>query len=376
MAYARGLSPEEIDRPRNLAKSVTTTGAERRAAVEARRDFRNVSLSRFNDGRLARTAWDLVRSGPSRAALRATTALRAGVAVISEPLPEQFAFDHQAHLVVGTDTKATENAAYMAAAAWQELLDMDLTVYRRFISELPQVSPDTALLRIVRAGAVLAARDAHTVALPSDLSPLQLELLGAVYLIGMATRLARRRGVETRLWEAGLAQLPLVIAEMLADRSLTGAIKTTLNPFVEAGYDKAQIIGGGQDYASASSMARSLRARGFMAEALYTDSAWHGPLATVGGPDAEHDTLIVILATDPLFQATALVDTQVYRARNAPVLLVVPEGNQNLQAVRGVEASAVLAVPAVPRAFVPVINATFGELLSRHMFRLWENFSL
>ena len=36
LAYARGLSPEAIDRPRNLAKSVTTTGAENRAEAEER----------------------------------------------------------------------------------------------------------------------------------------------------------------------------------------------------------------------------------------------------------------------------------------------------------------------------------------------------
>jgi hypothetical protein len=108
-----------------------------------------------------------------------------------------------------------------------------------------------------------------------------------------------------------------------------------------------------------------------MAEALYTDSAWHGPLATVGGPDAEHDTLIIILATDPLFQAAAMVDTQVYRTRNAPVLLVVPEGNNDLPAVRGVGASAVLTVPALPRPFVPIANVALGAVLAREITRLW-----
>ncbi|MEJ2750721.1 MAG: hypothetical protein P8183_22865, partial [Anaerolineae bacterium] len=164
-------------------------------------------MQAFNDGRLAKTAWDLLGERPSRAALRATVALRAAVAVIAEPLPGQLALNHPAHLVIAADTKATENAAYMAAAAWQELLGIDLTVYRRFISELPQVNPGTALLRLIRAGSVLAVRDEHTVALPSDLSPLQLELLGSVYLIGLAVRLARQRGLETSLWEAGLAQL-------------------------------------------------------------------------------------------------------------------------------------------------------------------------
>ena len=59
------------------------------------------------------------------------------------------------------------------------------------------------------------------------------------------------------------------------------------------------------------------------------------------------------------------------------MVLVVPEGNQEITAVRGVEPSAVVAVPAVPRAFGPVVNAVLGEMLAQEMARLWEqrNFS-
>ena len=80
--------------------------------------------------------------------------------------------------------------------------------------------------------------------------------------------------------------------------------------------------------------------------------------------------LIVILATDPLFQSAALVDTQVYRARNAQVLLIVPEGNQALPAVRQVGAQAVIPVPAVPRPFVPIINAVLGDIIARTLASL------
>jgi glucosamine 6-phosphate synthetase-like amidotransferase/phosphosugar isomerase protein len=372
LAYARGLSPEDIDRPRNLAKSVTTTAAERRAEVEGRQEFYNATLADFGSGHRARAAWDVAKAQPSRAALRATVALRAALALISEPLPERLDFQRDQHLLVITDTEATENAAQMAAAAWQSLLGIDLVVYRRFITDLPEVAAGTALLRLIRAGAVLSARDPHTIALPSDMSPLQLEMLAAVYLTGLAVRLARHRGKDTTLWEAGLAQLPLLIADVLAGPILARQVNAFLSPFVRAGYDKIQIIGGGQDHASARSIARSFRTHGFMAEALYTDSAWHGPLATVGGPDADHDTLMCVLATDPLFQAAALVDTQVYRTRHAPVLLVVPEGNQDLGAVRGVDPSAVLSVPALPRPFVPVVNVALGAVLAQEMARLWE----
>jgi glucosamine 6-phosphate synthetase-like amidotransferase/phosphosugar isomerase protein len=372
LAYARGLSPEDIDRPRNLAKSVTTTAAERRAEVEGRQEFYNVTLADFGSGHRARAAWDVAKAQPSRAALRATVALRAALALISEPLPERLDFQRDQHLLVITDTEATENAAQMAAAAWQSLLGIDLVVYRRFITDLPEVAAGTALLRLIRAGAVLSARDPHTIALPSDMSPLQLEMLAAVYLTGLAVRLARQRGRDTTLWEAGLAQLPLLVADVLASPILARQVNAFLSPFVRTGYDKIQIIGGGQDHASARSIARSFRTHGFMAEALYTDSAWHGPLATVGGPDADHDTLMCVLATDPLFQAAALVDTQVYRTRHAPVLLVVPEGNQDLGAVRGVDPSAVLSVPALPRPFVPVVNVALGAVLAQEMARLWE----
>jgi len=156
----------------------------------------------------------------------------------------------------------------MAAAAWQMLLGVDLTSYRRFIHEINPTQPDTVTLRFIRAGAFLAVRDAQTIALPSDLSPLQLELLSAVYMIGLAIRLARYRGLDTTMWETGLAQMPLVAAGILADDTLSREINEILAPFVYAGYDKVQIIGGGQDHAAAASMARSLRAQGYLAEAL------------------------------------------------------------------------------------------------------------
>jgi glucosamine 6-phosphate synthetase-like amidotransferase/phosphosugar isomerase protein len=372
LAYARGLSPEEIDRPRNLAKSVTTTGAERRVVVEARREFHNVSLEMFCSGRLAQKAWNRDRKAPTRAALRATLGLRAALAVIGDPLPEDLDFDHPDHLVVITDTEATESGATMAKAAWETLLGVDVTVYRRFLGQAPQPQPGTTLLRLLRAGAVLAVLDGHTIALPGDMSPLQLELLSAVYLIGLATRLARQRGDNTSAWETGLAQLPLLLSKMLVDEALAEALRSVLSQLIASGYDKLQAIGGGQDFASAQSITRSLRTQGFMAEALYTDSAWHGPLATVGGPGAERDTIIVVLATDPLFQAAALVDTQVYRTRNAPIMLVVPEGNQELPILHQLGARAVIPVPAVPRPFVPIINAALGSILAREMATLWQ----
>lgn len=371
LAYARGLSPEEIDRPRHLAKSVTTTGAERRIEVESRKDFQNISLSDFCAGRMVQDAWDERKMEPSRAALRATVALRAALAFINEPPPERLALDRPEHLIVIADTEATENAARMAATAWLELLGVDLTVYRRFISDLPPVRAGTALLHMTRAGAVLSLPDAHTIALPADMTPLQWELLGSVYLISLGVRLARQRGMNTGLWECGLAQIPLILAQIFDDKQLMESIRAVLNPFVRKGYDKIQIIGGGQDFASAISMARSLCSSGFMAEALYTDSAWHGPLATVGGPGSDHDTLIFILATDPLFQPAALVDTQVYRTRNAPLVLVIPEGNQQSHVVRGVEANAVIAMPAVPRPFTPMVNVALGKILAENMAFLW-----
>jgi hypothetical protein len=291
---------------------------------------------------------------------------------MAEPLPTRLAIGEDKHLIVITDSEATENAAQMATVAWDRLLGVDLAVYRRFINDPPDVAGDTALLRFIRAGALLHTVDSQTIALPIDMSPLQLEMLASVYLMTLAVRLARELGADTAQWETGLAQLPLVITRILSDPELAKDIASVLSPFITAGHDKVQIIGGGQDFAAARSMARSFRSRGFMAEALYTDSAWHGPLATVGGPDADHDTLIIILATDPLFQSAALVDTQVYRTRHASVMLVVPEGSQDSPAVRGVDPSAVLTVPSVPRPFAPLPNVALGATLAQEMARLWE----
>lgn len=364
LAYGRGLTAEQIDRPRNLAKSVTTTGADRRPAVENRPVFTTISLADFARTGSIDQAWNQQENEPSSAAFQATVALRAALAVLTAPLPAGLSLKDRQHLVVIADTEASEIGATMSALAWQTLHRRDLTVYRRFLHEVPQTRPDTTLLRLVRAGAFLSLHDAHSIHLPTDFTPLQLEILSAVYLTGLAVRLARQQDRPVAEWERGLARLPLLLAEMEADEQIAGQIRAMLAPFVTAGYDKVQIIGGGQDFIAAESMAHSLRLQGIMAEELYTDSAWHGPLATVGGPGPAWDTLIVVLATDPLFQAAALVDTQVYRARHAQVILVVPQGNGHRPDVRGVDAGAVISVPAGPRSFLPVINAAWGSIFA------------
>jgi glucosamine 6-phosphate synthetase-like amidotransferase/phosphosugar isomerase protein len=159
--------------------------------------------------------------------------------------------------------------------------------------------------------------------------------------------------------------LPALLGNLVTNQQLATRITTDLSPFWQQGYDKWQIIGGGQDYAAAHIIARWLRQRGIMAEAQHTDSAWHGPLAAVGGPDANHDALVLVLALDPLFQATALVDTQVYRARNALVFLVVPQEYGTDAAVLGVDALAVWEVTAVPRPFTYLVGAALGKLLAQ-----------
>ena len=364
LAYARGLSADEIDRPRNLAKSVTTTGAERRAAVENQPLFPALSLAEFAAANHGGTAWNAGTNQPSATALQATMALRAALAILAGPLPADLTLQGRQHLVFMTDAEATEIGAAMSAVAWQLLHGIDIVVYRRFFYETPQLRPDSYLLRLERSGAFLALQDGHTLHLPADLNPLQLEILAATYLTGLAVRLARQEGRPVREWERGLARLPLLLAGMLANEFLAGQIRAVLQPWVTAGYDKVQIIGGGQDFMAADSLAHSLCLRGIMAEALYTDSAWHGPLATVGGPGPEWDTLIIVLAVDPLFQAAALVDTQVYRARNAQVILVVPAGNEARANVLGVDANAVLTVPAGPRPLLPIILAVWGAIVA------------
>jgi hypothetical protein len=352
LAYGRGLPPEEIDRPRNLAKSVTTTAAERRAHLETRREFFQMLLADFGHNTAARprpAAW-----------------LRGSLAVLLEPLPALPELPGHRPVVVLAQGEAAENAALMAASAWQEILGIELTISRQAFGD-PPVPVD---LRVEQAGAAAGLVYPHTVALPADVPAIKVELGGALYLMGLAVRLAHQQGQNTGSWEAGLAALAALVDEMLAENSLAGPVEAVLAQYAAAGYDKAQIIGGGQDFVAARGMARSLRSRGIMAEALYTDSAWHGPLAAVGGPDANHDTLIIILATDPLFQATALVDTQVYRTRNAPVILVVPAGNEDLPAVRGVDPLVVAAIPAAPRPFGPLVAAAWGELLARRLGRL------
>jgi glucosamine 6-phosphate synthetase-like amidotransferase/phosphosugar isomerase protein len=373
LAYGRGLSPREIDQPRNLAKSVTTTGAEKRSEVESRFDFINITMEEYTRNRTDRKTWAPSSKKSTSIALQASTAIKAGLSVLTEPLSNHMVMSPDEALVLVSGIEAVDNAVRMAQGAWVELLDMEISTNHRYFNVPLGLMGEARLIQIVSAGSVPALQEPGTIALPEGYSPLQLELAGTVYLIGLAVRIAQRTGKEMGAWEYGLASLPQTVKVILEDLDISNSIRVTLAPFVRAGYDKAHIIGGGQDYASAASIARSLRERGFMAEALYTDSAWHGPLAAVGGPDADHDTLVVILASDPLFQSAAMVDTQVYRARNAPVFLVVPENNKDLRTVLGVKATAVFPVPVLPRSFLPVANAIFGAVLAREMDRLWSD---
>lgn len=371
LAYARQLTPGEVDRPRNLAKSVTTTGAEKRHHVESRQEFNNITLEAFSAGPYHQQAWGSAPERPLKESLHINLPMRTAIAVLNNPLPRGFETLPRKYLLLVADSEATENAAHMAGAVWQELLGIEITVYRQPLEFLPPASSEEKCIYFNQEGAYLTVVDGQTINLPIDLSPLQLELLGSVYLMSLAIRLARQQGHKTHRWEKGVAQLPFLLTDLLASKKLRGQVAEILEPYVNKRYDKAQIIGGGQDYAAAKSIARSLRTHGFMAEALYTDSAWHGPLAAVGGPDAEHDALTVILATDPLFQPAAMVDTQVYRTRNAPVILVVPEGNEGIPAVEGVEASAILTLPPLPRAFVPIGNVALGAVIAEEMEQLW-----
>lgn len=362
LAYARGLSPADIDRPRNLAKSVTTTGAERRQNVEARREFQTISLEDF----AAQPADTAGYESMSTSGL--STVLERSVADAAQPPGTQLAITGQSFVEVETHSEAAADAVTAASAVWQDLLDIDLSLVRAGAS--PAAGPFT--LRLLQPGAAPAVADARSITLPPGLTGVESELTATVFLAALAVRLAGAHGVDTTTWQKAVSRLPALVAGLHAEGYLRDVVREILAPYVAAGYDKLQIIGGGQDHAGARSIARTIRTAGFMAEALYTDSAWHGPLATVGGSDPEHDTLIVVLATDPLFQAAALVDTQVYRTRRAAVILVVPEGNQDSPAVRGVDPSAVLPVGPVPRVFLPLVHAVLGEVCADELSRLWN----
>lgn len=368
LAYARDLSAREIDRPRNLAKSVTTTGAEERKQVEERQEFNNLTLDEFSQaGSQLRGETPHALPGHPTAAT-----LQGALSPLGHSRPGTLQVKAGEKLQFTAESEALEHAALMAQSTWEALLDLDVDVTRQTESKLEGRPHDIKTIHLQRSGSVPALQDDQVISFPADYSPLDVELSGALYLMSCAVRLARAAGIETDTWETALTRLPPLLSHLMMDERRVYKITQVLRPYLQQGYDKAQVIGGGQDYAAAKAVARSLRSAGFMAEALYTDSAWHGPLAAVGGPGADRDALVFIFATDPLFQPAAMVDTQVYRTRHAPVILILPEGNQDLAAVKGVDATAVLTVPQLPRPFTPLENGALGSMIANIMGRLWS----
>lgn len=369
LAYARGLSPQEVDRPRNLAKSVTTTGAEERTRVEDREEFHNITLEGFAQHR---SSLPPGREGALPRHVEALPAIRGALSPLKDNSPLPLKFNPGDRVLLTAPGEAAAHAASMARAAWEELLGVDVEVVREAGSTSTTNQRRGITIHIQQSGAYPTLADTDTILLPGNYSSRELASLGSLFLIALAVRSARQSGKDVSVWERGLDVLPDLLSRLQRSESIEGKIRRILAPYVQQGYDKAQIIGGGQDHAAAQSIARSLRSRGFMAEALYTDSAWHGPLAAVGGPGADQDALAFILATDPLFQPAAMVDTQVYRTRHAPVILILPEGNQDLAVVQGVGASASLPVPQLPRPFTAIGNALVGDQIADVMHNVWS----
>jgi len=160
------------------------------------------------------------------------------------------------------------------------------------------------------------------------------------------------------------------MAKVAGSEELLQRIRETVEEF--KGYDKVHIIGGGQSYATAHELARALRRYGILAEAQLNDSAWHGPLAIVEdtqekfepGYDASRDGLIIILATDSRFYSSCLLDTSVYKTRNARVILVVQEGDENIEGIRAVNPDKVLVVPKAPDLLTNPSDALFSHLFA------------
>lgn len=361
LAYARGLTPHEIDQPRNLAKSVTTTGAEPRSDVERRQDYLDISMAAFSARKGGRSRqrpgdiqWRFILEGSQRSRpLEEVDRVRQQL--------EEVEFRHFRRLLIVSEDVNLKYGTEIAASAWREITGTDLVGGPS--SLLPVEDAETAVVR-------LPARDTPSPA-SKQVPPLAEPLVWAYHLIWLALEQTEMPGGARDEWRAAVDRLPELVQEILEDEALAKGVEAALDPFVNAGYDKVQLIGGGQDHIAASHGARVLRRHGFLAEPLYTDSAWHGPLAAVGGPDAHHDALIVVLANDPLFQAAALVDTQVYRARHAPVLLLVPEGLGRSAGVAGSGATALFDIPPVPRPLSPFASIPFCHLLAQSISRLW-----
>ncbi len=425
LAKAKGIPPEgtpSIDVCRNLTKSVVVTGAEAQAELERQAsEFKPVTVGEF-----AQVEWqhgyqqymidmqhpvfetpdeEIIARQPMAAKALVDTSVRDTSVRIeginAGLLKARFGsrLDELKRIVILTDEEVTQNAASATQAYFENIFGVRAEVCRSH--SVPQYidKRNTLVIAIGRSNrrhglrnnlsapvqrlheqgvaiAVIADAfspafatgklNAGSIVLSLDLDELSMYEASYIKLATLALKLSEIKGTGglTEYIQA-FKVVPYNMARAVQNRRLISDIKDVAGMFKQ--YSKVHIIGGAQAYATAQELARNLRRQGILAEAQYNDSAWHGPLAVVNPDTAappSENTLIIVLATDSNFKLSSLLDSQVYNTRNAKIVLIIQEGEEQIEGVNSVGAYKVITVPKAPNIFTNPSDVVFAQMLA------------
>jgi len=183
--------------------------------------------------------------------------------------------------------------------------------------------------------------------------------LAALYLL--ALHLARVRGVlnanDGRVWLDRFVALPTLVEQILKREPEIAAIAKRYHEKRNFLY-----LGRGINYPIALEGALKLKEISYIhAEGYAAGEMKHGPIALI-----DQDMPVVVLAPrDRLYEKTVSNLMEV-KARNAPVIALVSEGEQNL----GQMADSVFTIPEVPALLTPILFAVVLQLLAYHIAML------
>ena len=180
--------------------------------------------------------------------------------------------------------------------------------------------------------------------------------LTALYLL--ALHLARVRGVlnanDGRVWLERFVALPSLVEQIL---KRDGEIQTIAKRY----YEKRNFLylGRGINYPIALEGALKLKEISYIhAEGYAAGEMKHGPIALI-----DQDMPVVVLAPrDRLYEKT-VGNLMEVKARNAPVIALVSEGERDLGSV----ADAVFTIPEVPALLTPILFTVALQLLAYHI---------
>jgi len=183
--------------------------------------------------------------------------------------------------------------------------------------------------------------------------------LAALYLL--ALHMARVRGVlnanDGRVWLDRFVALPTLVEQILKREPEIAAIAKRYHEKRNFLY-----LGRGINYPIALEGALKLKEISYIhAEGYAAGEMKHGPIALI-----DQDMPVVVLAPRDRLHEKTVGNLMEVKARNAPVIALVSEGEQNL----GQMADSVFTIPEVPALLTPILFAVVLQLLAYHIAML------